>query len=78
MTQQRPDYTVFISSHLVNEGQEMQTYFSEVGAAWRLDNGCISINLVAIPTDGKLVLFPALEKVTPRITPTGSGFTFDG
>jgi hypothetical protein len=57
-------------------GHETQSYFIEVGAAWIVANGGISINLVAIPTDGKLVLFPAQEAVQPRITPNSSGFTF--
>jgi hypothetical protein len=75
--QQRPDFTVFISRQVVNGDQETKNYFTEVGTAWHIDGDGISINLIAVPTDGKLVLFPTQVKATPKITPSGSGFTFD-
>jgi len=53
----KPDYKVFVS----REGKD-KTYYTEVGAAWNVASGGISINLHALPTDGKLVLFPPREE----------------
>jgi hypothetical protein len=62
MANRRPDYKVFVSRNIAKEGEETQNYFTEVGAAWCVDREGISINLVALPTDGKLVMFPRKDE----------------
>ena len=57
MAGKKPDYKVLVS----REGQD-KTFYTEVGAAWKVANEGISIQLHALPTDGKLVLFPREEK----------------
>ena len=53
MAGQKPDYKVFISREAGKKN-----HYTEVGAAWLVSNEGISIQLHALPTDGKLVLFP--------------------
>ena len=52
----RPDYRVLVSREVGGK-----TFYTEVGAAWRVSNGGISIKLHALPVDGSLVLFPPKE-----------------
>jgi len=54
MANKRPDYHVFVS----REGGDRQTYYTRIGAAWNVAKDGISIQLDALPVDGKLVLFP--------------------
>ena len=49
----KPDFRVFVSTE-----RDGNTYYHEVGAAWRVANDGISIKLHALPVDGSLVLFP--------------------
>jgi uncharacterized protein (DUF736 family) len=53
---QKPDYRVLTS----RESGE-KTYYTDVGAAWKVSNDGISIQLHALPVDGRLVLFPPRE-----------------
>ena len=55
----RPDYRVFVSRPGKNEGE---TFYTEVGAAWKVSNDGISIKLHALPTDGSLVCFPLKQE----------------
>jgi hypothetical protein len=55
---QRPDYNVYVS----RQDQNGKAFYTDVGAAWNVAKEGISINLHALPTDGKLVLFPRREK----------------
>jgi hypothetical protein len=55
---QRPAYDVFTSREV--EGQS--SFYTRVGAAWKVSKGGISIVLDALPVDGRLVMFPAKEK----------------
>jgi hypothetical protein len=57
MANGRPDYRVLVS----RKGTDDKTYYTEVGAAWHVKNDGISIQLHALPTDGRLVLFPPKE-----------------
>lgn len=54
----KPDFKVFVS----RKGNDDKSFYHEVGAAWKVANDGISINLHALPTDGKLVLFPPREE----------------
>lgn len=51
---QKPDFYVYVS----REGTDDKNFYTRVGAAWHVANDGISINLDALPTNGKLVLFP--------------------
>ena len=53
----KPDYDVFVS----REGSDQKTYYTRVGAAWKVAKDGISIKLQALPIDGSLVLFPPKE-----------------
>ena len=48
----KPDFEVFVS-----EKNGEKTYYSRVGAAWKVASDGISIKLKALPLDGNLVLF---------------------
>jgi hypothetical protein len=50
----KPDFKVFIS----REGKDEKNYYSEIGAAWNVAKDGISIQLSALPIDGRLVMFP--------------------
>lgn len=50
----KPDYKVFVS----REGKNDKAFYTEVGAGWVVANEGISIQLHALPTDGRMVLFP--------------------
>ena len=52
----KPDYRLLVSREVGDK-----TYYTEVGAAWCVSNGGISIKLHALPVDGSLVLFPQRE-----------------
>jgi hypothetical protein len=52
----KPDYRVFVSQQ---NGEE--TFYTDVGGAWNVDKGGISIKLKALPLDGKLIMFPPKE-----------------
>lgn len=53
----RPDFEVFVT----REGNG-KTYYTRVGAAWRVANDGISIRLDALPINGELVCFPPREE----------------
>lgn len=53
MAGKTPDYRVVISRE-----SNGKTYYTEVGAAWLVAKDGISIQLNALPVDGKMVLFP--------------------
>ena len=54
-----PKYRVFISK----EGKEGKNFYTEVGVAWAFkEKDGLSIELDALPVDGKLVLFPPKAK----------------
>jgi hypothetical protein len=57
MAGQRPDYGVYVS----RKGSDDKAYYNRVGAAWNVAKDGISIQLDALPVDGKLVLFPPKE-----------------
>lgn len=60
MAGKRPDYEVFVSRSN-GEGEAAKTYYTKVGAAWNVAKDGISIELHALPTDGRLVMFPRKE-----------------
>lgn len=49
----KPDLRVFVTR---KNGDK--TYYHEVGVAWHVDKGGISIKLHALPLEGELVCFP--------------------
>lgn len=49
----KPDWKVLVS----RENGE-KNYYTEVGSGWNVAKDGISIQLNALPVDGKLVLFP--------------------
>ena len=53
----KPDYNVYTSGPGDNAPN------LKIGAAWNVAKGGISLSLVAVPVDGKLVLFPVKEDV---------------
>lgn len=54
MAGKRPDYNVMMS----RKGSDDKNHYTTVGAAWLVAKDGISIQLTAVPIDGKLVLFP--------------------
>lgn len=62
MAGKKPDYRVMISREGKATDGTDKNFYTEVGAGWRVSNDGISIQLHALPTDGKLVLFPREEK----------------
>ena len=57
MAGSKPDYDVFVSQQNADE----KTFYNRVGAAWKVARDGISIQLQALPVDGRLVLFPRKE-----------------
>ena len=53
----KPDYRVLVSRKN-SKDEDAKSYYTEVGAAWKVKDDGISIQLHALPTDGRLVLFP--------------------
>lgn len=51
-----PDFKVFTSRKVGDKN-----FYTEIGAAWNVANDGISIQLHALPTDAKLILFPPKE-----------------
>ena len=62
-----PDYDVMISKQIEKDGKS-KNFYTTIGAAWSVKKGGISISMDAVPTDGKIVLFPRTEKVTKKAT----------
>lgn len=56
MAGKRPDYKV-----LVSREADGKNFYREVGVAWKVAKDGISIQLDALPTDGRLVIFPIKE-----------------
>lgn len=52
----KPDYKV-----LVSRENGDKTYYQEIGSGWKVAKDGISIQLNALPVDGKAVLFPRKE-----------------
>lgn len=50
----KPDFGVYTS----RKGEGDKNFYTQVGSAWKVAKGGISITLQALPVDGKLVLFP--------------------
>jgi hypothetical protein len=53
----KPDWRV-----LVSRENGDKNFYTEVGSAWNVAKDGISIQLNALPVDGKLVLFPREEE----------------
>lgn len=49
----RPDYRAFVTRQNGDKN-----YYTEIGVAWNVASGGISIKLQALPVDGNIVLFP--------------------
>ncbi|MBK7469685.1 MAG: hypothetical protein IPI73_02625 [Betaproteobacteria bacterium] len=57
MAGKKPDYKVLVS----REGND-KTFYTEIGSAWKVAKDGISVQLNALPLDGKIVLFPREDK----------------
>jgi hypothetical protein len=57
MAGKKPDYKAYISRKI---GEK--SYYTEIGAAWSVKDGGVSVQLHALPVDGKFVLFLPKEK----------------
>lgn len=55
-TGNRPDLNVFIVT-----GSAERPFWTKVGGAWKNSKGGFSVELNALPTNGKLVLLPPKE-----------------
>ena len=55
-TGKRPDLNVFVVT-----GQADRPYWTKVGGAWANRKGGFSVDLSALPTNGKLVMLPPKE-----------------
>ena len=53
----KPDFKAFVSV----DTKKGKPFYHEIGAAWKVGKGGISVDLFANPTDGKFVLFPIEE-----------------
>lgn len=53
MAGKRPDYKV-----LVSRESDGKNFYTQVGSGWNVAKDGISIQLNALPVDGKCVLFP--------------------
>lgn len=53
----KPDYKV-----VVGRENGDKTFWTEIGSGWSVSKGGISIQLNALPVDGKAVLFPREEE----------------
>lgn len=49
----KPDFNVCVS----RKGSDDKNYYTTIGAAWSVKDGGISVQLQALPVDGKMVLF---------------------
>ncbi len=52
----KPAYKAFIGREY-GEGDEKKTHWLEVGAGWDIRDGGVSVQLHALPVDGRFVLF---------------------
>jgi len=57
MAGKKPEWRVLVSRD--NNGK---AFYTEVGSGWNVAKDGISIQLNALPVDGKLVLFPKKEE----------------
>jgi len=57
MAGKKPDYKV-----LVSRKNGDKNFYTEVGSGWNVAKDGISVQLSALPTDGKLVLFPRKDE----------------
>jgi hypothetical protein len=62
MAGKKPDYRVFISRKGEDKQGDEKNFYTEIGAAWKVAEDGISIQLNAVPVDGRLVLFPLREE----------------
>lgn len=61
MAGQRPSYKAFIGREY-GEGENKKTHWLEIGSAWDIKDGGVSVQLNALPVDGRLVLFVAKDE----------------
>lgn len=59
MSGRKPDYDVFVSKE--REGGD-KPFYTRIGGAWNVAKEGISIELQALPLDGRLVLFPRKDE----------------
>lgn len=62
MAGRKPDYKVMVSREGRAKDGSDKNYYSDIGVAWRVANDGISVQLNAVPVDGRMVLFPIEEK----------------
>ena len=53
MAGKKPDYNVVVSKKSGDKN-----YYTTIGAGWNVAKDGISVELQALPVDGKIVLFP--------------------
>lgn len=63
----KPDFDVMISKEGSKDG-EKKNFYTNIGAGWSVAKGGISIQFDALPTDGRVVLFPRTDKPAPAAT----------
>lgn len=56
MAGKKPAYNVFVSRQ-IGDGTNGKTFYDQVGVAWDIKDGGVSVQLHALPIDGRLVLF---------------------
>jgi hypothetical protein len=56
MAGRKPAYKAVIGRE-TGEGEDKKTFWTEIGAAWDIKDGGVSVQLHALPVDGKFVLF---------------------
>jgi hypothetical protein len=58
MAGKKPDYNVYVT----REGGDGKNHYRQIGVAWCVANGGISLKLDALPTNGEAVMFPPREE----------------
>jgi hypothetical protein len=56
---ERPTHKVLVSRQSEDKSK---TFYNQVGSGWAVKNNGISLQLDALPVDGRLVIFPVKEK----------------
>jgi hypothetical protein len=54
----KPDFNVYVT----REGGDGKNHYRQIGVAWSVANGGISIKLDALPVNGEAVMFPPREE----------------
>lgn len=58
----KPDFTVYHAREYTDANGEVKNYYTEIGAAWSIKDGGMSVALETVPLSGRMVILRRKDK----------------